>query len=269
MTKPTHEERLKRAQIIAEKNEQEESTLEKALSYPVRKSNDMIQKSRYSLTLREQRLLLYIISKIKADDIGNELYRIKLRDAAKICGVLEKDIDGRTYKAVFDSFATLRDRGFTIYTERGTRVQCAFIEHPTQDESGDIVFNFDPYVVPYLFQVKKRFTQYNLGMVIKCRSTYGIRLYELLKSYENLKEKKFTLEELRERLGAESNSYKKNYGVFKKYVLLPAVKDLESTDLKVDFIELKEGRRIVGIEFIITEDMMQYYEKGGIFDGEN
>lgn len=258
----THDQRVAREKKIIE---HEDSDFEKELSYPVRKSNDMIQKSRYSLSLREQRLLLYIISKIKTDDTGEERYKVSFKDAVKICGASDKG--GLAYNIVFEAFATLRDKGFTIYTKKG-RVQCAFIEHPEQDGDGNMEYNFDPYVVPYLFQVKKRFTQYDLGIAIRMKSIYGIRLYELLKSYSNLKTKRFTLEELRERLDADTASYKKNYGLFKKYVLEPALKDIETSDLRVSYIEIKEGRKVVAIDFVITEDVMAYYERGLLDSGK-
>ena len=246
----THEQKL----LYAQRSEAEITpATEKALSYPVRKSNEMIQKSRYSLSLREQRLLLYAISMIKEDDDGKQRYKISIKDAARICGQTDK-IGKLLIDSVFDGFATLRDKGFAIYTERGTKIQCAFIEHPEQDKDGNIEFNFDRYIVPYLFNVKKKFTQYDLGMVVKMRSTYGIRLYEYAKSYQYLGSKRILLPELRERLGAEEKSYNK-YSLFKKYVLEPALNDIENTDLRVDYVEMREGRKVVGINFIISRGL--------------
>lgn len=249
MDRITHEQILELAKR-EEKRDEEQTRAEKMLSYPVRKSNDMIQKSRYSLSLREQRLLLYAISLIKEDDKGEERYKIGIRDAARICGQTEK-IGKLLIDNVFDGFAALADKGFAIYTERETKVQCHFIEHPEQDKEGNIEFNFDPYIVPYLFNVKKKFTQYDLGIVVKMRSTYGIRLYELLKSFEYLKSKRILLPELRERLGAQEKSYDK-YSLFKKYVLEPALNDIKNTDLCVDYVEMKEGKKVVGIHFVIS-----------------
>ena len=81
-------------------------------------------------------------------------------------------------------------------------------------------------------------------------------------------DKRFTLEELRERLDADTASYKKNYGLFKKYVLEPALKDIETSDLRVSYIEIKEGRKVVAIDFVITEDVMAYYERGLLDSGK-
>ena len=100
------------------------------------------------------------------------------------------------------------------------------------------------------------------------KSTYGIRLYELLKSYSNLKTKRFSLDELRERLDADTASYKKNYGLFKKYVLEPALKDIEYSDLRVSYIEIKEGRKVIAVDFVISQDVLAYYERGLLDSGK-
>lgn len=252
MAKMSHKDRVQIEQRW--ENLDREEREKKSISYPIRKSNEMIQRSRYSLTLREQRLLLFLISKIQRSDKGDKRYTIKIRDACRVCGIDadDKEIGGTIYKAVYDAFGALRNKGFTIYPETGGRVICAWIEHPHQDENGDMTFNFDPYIVKYLFDVQKRFTQYRLQAVLRMKSTYGIRLYELLKSYVNIGSKRFALEDLRQLLDADTPSYAK-YSFFKMRVLEPAMQDLARSDIKVDYIEIKTGRKVVGIEFIMTD----------------
>ena len=258
--KPTHEDKVARERLLIEKHENE-AAFEQELSYCVRKSNEMIQRSRNSLSLREQRLLLYLISKIKETDNGDERYKVSITTAGRMTGALSKDnkVDGKTYKDVFAAFSTLRDRGFTLFTERGTIVRCAFIDNPEQDKEGNMEFSFNKFVIPHLFKVKKKFTQYKLDMVLPLRSSYGIRLYELLLSYTYKESftKEFTIDELKKLLGADSDSYKK-YTPFHDYVLLPAMRDLKMTDLKVDFVEIRKGRQVTAIRFVITKDYEQY-----------
>jgi len=262
MTRLTHEQKVE----IAKNRAADEQAVkdDKALTYPVKKSNEMIQRSRYSLTLTEQRLLLYLISRIQKSDKGQKRYKVKIRDACKVCGIEAKNYDGRTYKAVYDAFSALRDKGFTVYPESGGRTRCAWIERPHQDEKGNMEFNFDPEIVPYLFDVQKRFTMYQLENVVRMRSTYGIRLYELLKSYENIRHVKIELPKLRGLLDAETKAYDK-YSFFKMRVLEPALKDISFTDLKVDYLEHKTGRKVTEIEFIIDPvSGAEYYERKGM-----
>lgn len=265
MTKLTHEQKVDYAKRRAADDQAERD--DKALTYPVKKSNEMIQRSRYSLTLTEQRLLLYLISRIQKSDKGQKRYKVKIRDACKICGIETKHADGRTYDAVYKAFSALRDKGFTVYPESGGRTRCAWIERPHQDDKGNMEFNFDPEIVPYLFDVQKKFTMYQLENVTRLRSTYGIRLYELLKSYENIRRVKFDVNTLRGLLGAEEKSYSK-YSLFKKYALEPALKDIAFTDLKADYVEHKTGRKVSEIEFIIDPAGAEVYDRRGILDEE-
>lgn len=255
MTELSHKDRVKLEQRY--ENEFDRKEREKiTISYPVRKSNEMIQRSRYNLTLREQRLLLYLISNIQKGDKGDKRYKIKIRDACKVCGIDDKEISGSIYKAVYEAFGALRNKGFTIYPETGGRVICAWIEHPHQDENGDMEFNFDPYIVKYLFDVQKRFTQYKLQAVVKMKSTYGIRLYELLKSHMDAYRKKgvFTVgvDDLRRALGAEHKAYAL-YGKFKQTVLTKALEDVARSEIKVDYIELKNKLKVEAIKFVMTD----------------
>ena len=55
----------------------------------VYKRDDMIQRSRFDLTLREQRIVLFAISKIKPHDTSDTLYEFNMRDMCKIVGTKE------------------------------------------------------------------------------------------------------------------------------------------------------------------------------------
>lgn len=256
--KMTHEERVEQDRLIRERHK-DDSPMDQELMYRVRKSNEMIQKGRHALTLREQRLLLYLISKIKETDTGDERYKINIQTAARILGCSDEKIGGKTYKEVFSAFATLRDKGFTMYTTRGTIVRCAFIDNPEQDQKGNMEFNFNRFVVPYLFDVKKQFTEFSLDIILPMKSSFGIRLYELLLSYTygDVYTKDITVDELKAGLGANSESYAK-YSLFKKYVLIPALNDLKNSNLQVDIAELKTGKQVTAIRFIITKKPMKF-----------
>lgn len=271
MTTPTHEERVKRAKELQGK-EPAKAEVDNSLS--VRKSNQLIQRNRFIMTVRERRLLFYCISKIKPSDKGGETYVISINDVCRACGIDGK-LTGGAYSAMKDALKKLDSFNFELIDENGRRhivhwIRSVVID-PEEKKSGKVQFEFDPKIVPYLFDVRKKFTQYELRNVLRMKSGYGSALYELLKSYANIKRKKFTLEELRYLLGAEEKSYS-HYGILKQRVIDPAMKDIATySDLKVDYIEIKEGRKVVAVEFIITDigGTVEYYEKMGLFnDGE-
>lgn len=255
--KLTHEERV--AQEIMFLKNRNDFTQE--LLKPVRVSNEMIQKGCFGLSLRELRLLFYLFSQIKETDMGDERYKVSITTAGRMIGALSKDnkVDGKTYKAVFAAFSTLGERGLTLSAEQGAVFRCAFINNQEQDKSWNFVFNFNRNVAPYLFNVKKKCSRFTLDTVIYLRSSYGIRLYLLLLSYssKNTCVKDFSLDELMFYLNADPDSYKLYCG-FKSAVLLPAMRELKKTDIKADFIEIKSGKRVVALRFVITKDYAQY-----------
>lgn len=244
----THEKLLQ-----IERNNPKETQLEKDMRVPVRKSNQLIQRNRFDMTVREQRLLLYCISRIKPTDKGGELYTVRIRDVCRASGI-EGDIDGEAYGAVREAVKKLDSYNFELRDDHGAVNFVHWIRDTKIDRrKGAIYFRFDPMVTPYLFNVRKYFTQYDLNNVIQLHSGYAMRLYELLKSYENIRGKEFTIAELRYLLVAENRSYDK-YSLFKKYVLEPAVNEIkDTTDLKTDYIEIKKGRKVTGIKFVISD----------------
>jgi len=104
---------------------------------------------------------------------------------------------------------------------------------------------------PYLLELKREFTSYKLENVVKLKSSYAIRIYELLKQYEKLQERTFLLKSLREMLGAED--IYPAYGNFKQRVLVPAQKELKKkTDISFEIEEVKKGRKVEKVKFLIT-----------------
>lgn len=133
---------------------------------------------------------------------------------------------------------------------------------------------FDPLLKPFLLELSSKFTSYRLANIVKLKSTYAIRIYELLKQYENLKERTISLENLRYYLDA-MDIYP-NYANFKQRVLKPTQKELnQKTDISFDFEEIKSGRKVQKIRFIIRgqkkndSDLVRFEKKLDQFQQPN
>jgi len=104
-----------------------------------------------------------------------------------------------------------------------------------------------------LLKLKEKFTKIPLKYLFTFRSTYSIRLYELLKQYENTGFRIDELSELREMLGVEPNEYKR-FEAFERKVLKVAVKEInKKADIEVSYKKKKTGRKITHIEFYIKQ----------------
>ena len=55
-----------------------------------------------------------------------------------------------------------------------------------RSSEGTIELSFDSKLKPYLLQLKNQFTSYRLSNILTLKSTYSIRLYELMKKWQHL-----------------------------------------------------------------------------------
>jgi plasmid replication initiation protein len=229
------------------KDEQRELFRER--DYKVVKSNDLIQKSRFQLSLQEQKIILYLISKIKPDDIVLKEQIFEINDFFKICGL--KD-GGASYKYVKQTLKDLRDRSIWVTLDNGAETTLAWIDKVTMDKPrGAVVIKIDEMMKPYLLQLKDRFTQYELFYTLAMKSQYSIRLYEILKSYENQKQKKFDIDELKKMLSAEKY---KRYPDFRRYVLDISLREINAfSDVNVTYQVIKDKRRYANIVFSTSQ----------------
>ena len=114
--------------------------------------------------------------------------------------------------------------------------------------AGTITFNISPEFAPYLLQLKQNYTSYLLINIPNLRSGYSIRLHELLYQYYKIGKRYFELWDLQRKVGSNY----KLYGDFKRKVILKAQKELKKhTNIAFAFHEKKNGRKVVGLEFII------------------
>ena len=229
--------------------QQEQRDYERGLS--VYKNNSMIQKGRHDLTVREQKAVIYSVSKIKETDTAFDWITFELKDFCAVCG-FEMD----SYTEIKASLQKLRDRSWwATIDDRGTESTISwFSKVRTNKKDGKVMVKFDEDMMPYLLELVKNgrmYTAYDLRYILPMNSQYGIRLYELLKSYSNNTYWWFEVSELKHRLNAENY---KNFNDFKRFALEPAVEDINTySDLTVSYKAEKEGRSYTRITFYIKE----------------
>jgi hypothetical protein len=115
---------------------------------------------------------------------------------------------------------------------------------------------------PFLLQLKRRFTQYNLKCFMRLSSQHSMRIYELLKMREGIKYLRLRIEELREILSCE-HSYGR-FADFKRWVLERARKELgEKTDIYFNYQVEREGQTPVRINFVIKQNDSENRKEGG------
>jgi plasmid replication initiation protein len=130
-----------------------------------------------------------------------------------------------------------------VTLDNGLHTVVRWIERPyIDDNSGIIKIKLDELMRPYLLGLKDRFTAYNIYYTLAMRSKYALRIYEILKSYENLGEWTFDIEELKKTLCIEKYSMYKDFRVKVIDVALKEINEL--TDISVTYQVEKKGKKI-------------------------
>lgn len=226
----------------------------------VTKSNMLIE-ANYKLGVVEQKIILCLASNIQPTDSDFKTYTLPIKEFHQLLGLKGSP----KYSELRQITKELMQKVFEIRI--GNKVaQVAWLSFVAYNETeGTIDIRFDPFLRPYLLQLKREFTSYRLENVVKLKSSYAIRIYELLKQYEKVQERTFLLMNLRKMLGAED--VYPAYGNFKQRVLIPAQKELkQKTDISFEFEEVKVGRRVDRVRFFINSKKKDSEEQLSLFE---
>jgi len=244
--------------------------LKTAREYAVCKHNDLIQKSRYSMSATEQKIIWYLISKIKRTDEELKTYEFHINEFCEICGI--ETNNGGNYAYLKSVILKLRNREFWIKISPTTETTAGWIEKPVINyRSGTIKLKLDEFLKPYLLDLHDLYSTLDFEVALVLTGKYAIRLYELLKSYEGLSGRKvrFTIDGLKLKLNAEKY---KTFNDFKKNVLDKSLKEIDQyANFSVSYKLEKTGRSYSHIEFTMADKkpMKKYLTKVAIDDKFN
>ena len=212
----------------------------------VTQANELVE-ARYNLTLGEQRLILTMIARIQPEDEDFKPYCISLIELAEFLGINRNHIYAdckKITKKLLEKVVEIEEPGRLLQTHWVSSAD--YIEG-----TGMVNLTFDPLLKPYLLKLKGNFTSSKLEMLLSFKSQYTMRMYNLLKQYENLNKRDLDLQQIREMLGIGKEQYPL-YGNFRERILEPVQKELKlKSDLHFEFDEIKHGRKVAAIRFRI------------------
>lgn len=218
-------------------------------NFMVTKSNKLI-KARGHLSLQEQRIVLTLTSLIQPDDKDLNGYTFNVKEFIEQIGVKNNSI----YARLEDITKTLMSRVIEIREEKRL-LQLNWLSSAEYNYGeGTINLQISDKLKPYLLELKEYFTSYKFENVMKLKSNYAIRVYELLKSYQKIGQATFSLDDFRTMVGATTKSYNTYYNV-KSRIIDSSKKELHKhTDICFDYEPIKTGRRVTAIRFIIFKN---------------
>ena len=210
------------------------------------RQSHIIVNARYALSKNEIDLLLTLLTEIKKEDKDFKDYVFSLKD-------LEVKTSKKWQsKQLRETAKGLMSKPLEI-EESAERWEIINWFSYFKYRDGVITCRFDKGLKPYLLEMKNRFVVSDLRMVLPMRSSYSKRVYLMLKEYSKIGERTMELEALQDLLRVPKSL--KRYDNFKAKVLMKSKEDINKfTDLKVDFKEIKLGRKVSKIEFIIKKN---------------
>ena len=248
----------------------EKTEIREKQSYKVVKANEMIQRAKYSLTMTEIKVMSFLFSKVRPTDREGQEYVFTLKEFCEVCGISNNFREN--HRHVRKTIDGLKGKHFWIVNERGNEETVDWIRKAEIDKrSGRVTVKLDEALMKYVTGLYERYTQYQLFFVLPMKSAYSFRLYEILKSYEDLKWCVLDVEQLKAQIMAE------HYTAFKRFrtrVLDVAVKEINQyTDIRVTWEPIKSGQRVVKIRFQIRgvtakELIKTYCQDFRLLDGQ-
>jgi plasmid replication initiation protein len=206
------------------------------------KHNDLIE-ARYDLNPVEQKIILYAVTKI---DTNKDKFGIIQIEATELAGLMQSQT-GR-YKEFREVANDLMNR--KVYLKDRPNLDVRWLASSEYIGNGIIELEFSEKLIPYLLQLKKKFTRYQIGNILMLENKYSIRIYELMKQYEKIGTREFELSDFKNILMLDGQ-YERIYD-FERFVLKPSMIEINGyTDIIINYEKVKKGRKVIGLFFTI------------------
>jgi plasmid replication initiation protein len=186
--------------------------------------NNLVQ-AKYSMTLQQKRVMIWLVSQIKPTDEDFKEHILSVKELIEVC-----QLSGESaYKQLKDITFSLIEKGIRIIDitnpKEDIETQISWLSS-AKYRYGRVTLTFSPELKPYLLLLKERFTTINMIDMMQFKSVHAIRIYELLKQYENIGVRILDIEEIKECCGVKDKLRKYNH--FEKYLLLIAQREINA-----------------------------------------
>ena len=229
--------------------------------YQIIKSNDIVLKSRYDYTVNQQKAIAYICSMINPLSKVQLEYEFDIPKFCKICGIDYNN--GKVYENTRELLKSLIQKVMFITLPDGTETSVNWVQKVwTNKRSGKAKIRLDNDMIPFLFELQSRFLSYGLLNILRMKSQYSIRLYEMLKAYHDWKCGKnsnttttlvIDIDELKHKFMVDNIKSYQNFNLFKTRVLEISMSEINAfTDLEVNYEPIVKGRKVIQVKFSIS-----------------
>ena len=232
----------------------------------VTQANRLIE-SRWTthMTEQEQKLLAFIISETKESDLDvasklnqNKQIAISAKEFAEILNTSTANIYRDAPKLAQSIIEKSFQLPFTGKDGLPAWERLTIVTYMSYD-SGVLTININSAAIKYLLYIKEfTYTSYKLENVLRLGSTYAIKIYQMLKQYEKIGQRKFSVVDLKHTLAIQEKKTYERYSQFKRGVLEVSKAHInEHTDIHIEYEEIKLGKSVDKIRFFIKTKQTQ------------
>jgi plasmid replication initiation protein len=171
--------------------------------------------------------------------------RIPAMEYAEWLGITPKT----AYEQLRDAADDLIKRQWVIVEGRSITKYNWLSKAKYHEKEGWVEIEFTHYTAPHLLALANHFTTYKLKQAAALRSIHSWRLLECLESWKSTGHWKPTIEEFCHAMDAKP-SYRKDFGMLRRSVIEPAVKELREKDgMQLTWSPIKAGRKVMALDF--------------------
>lgn len=212
--------------------------------------SNYITRSAQTLNLVEKRILMAGIAKL-----GGVNGEVKLT-AQEYSETYDVDMS-TAYRELKNAVNSLMKRYLSWQVKDGKHIgtlTCVWVQgYKYFKAEGYVKFKFSEYIFPFLFELEREFTKYQLKQAAALRSIHSWRFLEL---FEQMKDKtnekgwlSMPIEEFWHAMEARE-SHKKNFSDLRRWIIEPAIKELTEKDgWLIEWEARKRGRKVVTLLF--------------------
>ena len=213
--------------------------------------------AKYNFNAYEKRIMYRLVEfaqdEIKGIMIRDNMHKITPtlfgREITMPVADILRNAKDQNYTIAKKAFRSLAQKGVE-YEDDEIWQYTSIISSPKIDKiKGYVIFTVLDDIWRCLLDFTKGYRKYELVTAMQFKSVYSMRMYELMSGQKRPLE--FTFEDLKMRFGVKDKY--KLVGHFKTRVLDIAKKELdESSPYSFNYIEVKEGRMVVGLKLFPT-----------------
>lgn len=213
----------------------------------VSKANSFVEAS-YQMTLDEMRVLSLTLGVFDPVNPTKRGFDFTVEEFCKHF----PDVDVKSaYTQVQNAIRKISKRWITLVDNERELTEVVLVNKRTYfKKEGRFYIEFHEDLMPYVANLKARYTKYELVNIGAFTSTHTIRLYELCSQYKTVGKREIKIDDLKDWLQVKGKY--DLYADFRKRVIEPSVNEInKKSDLLISVEPVKRGRSIIALTFTI------------------